>query len=68
MTRPTWVVREVCLSEREMVSNSGNAYQKEGGGWLVTMTRPSCVVRVVCLSERVMVSNRGSAYQRQGGG
>jgi hypothetical protein len=30
MTRPTWVVREVCLSEREMVSNSGNAYQKEG--------------------------------------
>jgi hypothetical protein len=54
MTRPTWVVRVVYLSQRGMVSNSGSVYQREGG-WLVTMTRPTWVVRVVCLSERGML-------------
>ncbi len=33
MTRPSWVVRVVCLSERGMVGNSGSAYTRDTREW-----------------------------------
>ncbi len=62
MTRPSWVVRVVCLSERGMVSNSGRAYQREG--WLVTVAVPTRVRGVVSDNDKIYLGSKSGVLIR----